>query len=264
MAPHWDQAHAIEVEPSILLSSPVAGAVFTHLPSEATKASSYQQWSKEFLRWVGRSHPLVLYHSKRLKITSRMNESEGEFRARIAQMIREKRDLEVERLRRRYAGRFTTIRDRLFRAEQAIDREQEQAKAKKMETAISFGSAILGGLLGRKAVSATSATRMGTAMKSASRLGKERMDVARAHERKGVIAQQLQELEARVQDEIAHIEASYDPALEELDEIMITPRSTDVTLRMFGLLWVPYRKDATGHLSPDWRLREGDVGAESS
>jgi hypothetical protein len=139
-----------------------------------------------------------------------------------------------------------------MRSEQAIEREQAQAKSRKLETVISFGSAILGAFMGRKAVSATSTYRMGTAMKSATRIGKEQMDVNRARETAEAIRLQLEELEARLQEDIAGIEASFDPSTLDIEEMRLKPKSTDITLKLFGLGWLPYRRDATGRLSSDW------------
>jgi hypothetical protein len=48
------------------------------------------------------------------------------------------------------------------------------------------------------------------------------------------------------------LEESFDPSNEILEEILIKPKSMDVTLEIFGLVWMPYRKDARGILSPDW------------
>jgi len=139
-----------------------------------------------------------------------------------------------------------------MRAEQAIAREGEQVKAKKMQTAISFGTAILGAFLGRKAVSSTSASRIGTAVKSASRVRKEKMDVARAQERAEAVRRQLAELEEQLQEDIDTLEFSFDTQAEELAEIRIKPKSTDINLKTFGLVWMPYRKNAGGGQSPDW------------
>jgi len=93
----------------------------------------------------------------------------------------------VGKIRRKYDSKFNTLQNRLLRAEQAIAREQEQAKSQKMKTVISFGTALLGSLLGRKKVSASSARSFGTAMKSASRMQKESMDVKRA----GALAEKM-------------------------------------------------------------------------
>jgi len=140
-----------------------------------------------------------------------------------------------------------------MRAQQAIDREAEQSKFSKIQTAISFGTAILGAFMGRKAVSVGSASRMGTAVRSASRMGKEKMDVARAQERAAAIEAQLSELETHMQEDIEKIEVTFDPVFEELEEITVKPKITDITLEVFGLAWIPFRKDAGGRLDPDWR-----------
>jgi chromosome segregation ATPase len=170
-------------------------------------------------------------------------------------VAREKRDLEIEKLRRKYSPKFTSLNDRLRRAEQTIAREEEQAKSKTLATAISFGTAILGAFLGRKTVSATSASRMGTAMKSAGRLGKEKMDVARARETAEAIREQLNQLELQLQGDIQNLEGAYDPVSEELKEIKVNPKTTDMSLRLFGLGWLPYRKEVDGGLGPDYRLK---------
>ena len=246
----WD--NAIEFDPLAFETSQLTGGEYADLPTEAQNISNYHKWRKDLLRWVRQNRPLFLFRSKNFSMTSQLGESEGEFRMRLAQVIREKRDLQVEKLRKKYSGRFTTLKDRLMRAEQAVAREDEQAKASKMQTAISFGTAILGAFLGRKAVSAMSAQRVGTAMRSAGRVQKEKMDVARAQERADAIRLQLSELDEQLQKDIDTIELSYDAKFEELEKISIKPKSTDITLEIFGLAWMPFRKDAGGKLSRDW------------
>ena len=246
----WD--NALKLGLYKLQAAPLPGAEFADLPAVANEIKSYRNWSKDFLRWVRINRALTLHRSERLKQTSGVNESEGEFRARLSQAAREQRDLEIEKLRRRYGSKFTTLNDRLRRAEQAIAREEEQVKSKTVSTVISLGTAILGAFLGRKAISATSASRMGTAMKSAGQMQKEKMDVTRARESAEAIREQLNQLELQLQGDIQNLEATYDPASEELTEIKVNPKSTDMSLRLFGLAWMPYRKEVDGSLGPDW------------
>ena len=249
----WEQAEEIGLSSEDVDTAPLSGANFGDLPSEAEKAKSYNKWNKDLLRWIRQNRPLTLYRSKRFKLISGPEESKSEFLARVAQAAREKRDLKVEKLRRKYSSKFDTLQNRLMRAEQAIMREQEQAKSKKMETMISFGTAILGAFMGRKAVSTRSATRFGSAMKSAGRMRKEKMDVARAQETAAAVKQDMAELDERLQADIKNLEATFDPATEELEEVLVKPKSTDITLDLFGLTWMPYRKDAGGRLTPDWQ-----------
>jgi hypothetical protein len=228
------------------------GAVFSDLPPQALKASNYKKWKKELLRWVRANQALTLLQCKRFKMSSSPGETEGAFRSRLSLAMHEKRDLAIEKLRKKYARRFTTLQNRLLTAEQAISREEEKAKGRKMDTMISFGTAILGAFLGRKTVSAGSASRMGTAIKSAGRLNKEKMDVARAKEKVAAIQDQMNTLEEQLQADIDRLEMQFDPEAEELVEIRIAPKLSNITLKVFGLAWLPYRKNDAGRLVQDW------------
>jgi hypothetical protein len=249
----WDQAETINLSPNDLQPSPLPGADFAVLPSMAEKTELYTQWKQDLLRWVRQNQCLTLYRSARFKLTSTAEESKNEFLSRLTQAAREQRDLQAEKLRRKYSSKYTTLQRRLMSAEQALQREQEQAQTRKVETVVSFGTAILGAFLGRKAVSATSATRFGTAVKSAGRMQQESMDVARAQQMAAAVKQEIADLDKGLQAEIDGLEGTFDPAAEQLEEVMLKPKSTDIALEAFGLTWLPYRKSADGRLTADWK-----------
>jgi hypothetical protein len=247
----WNNALVLSAGPADLAVEPMTGAAFSPLPTDARNANAYSNWNREYLRWVRQNRPLVLLRSKRFGLISRPQESDIAFRARLSQAAREQRDLAVEKLRNKYADRYRTLRDRLMRAEQALEREQDQVKSKKMESVVSFGAAILGAFLGRRGTGTVS--RVGSAVKTAGRLGKEQQDVERARETVTAVKQQMAELETRVQEEIEKLENSHDPATETLQEVRINARSADIVLKAFGLLWLPYRRSPSGGMEPDWQ-----------
>jgi len=249
----WDMAEELSLDPADLETEPLTGPRFADLPAVAKNTKKYTKWNKDFLRWIRQNQPIRIYRSKRFKLSSNPKETKGEFLARLSQAAREKRDFEVEKLRRKYSSKFNTLNNRLMRAEQAVMREKEQSQSSKIQTAISFGTAILGAFLGRKAVSVGSAGRLGTAMRSASRIRKESMDVRRAQETLETTKLELEELDQRLEADIERIEAAFDPDSESLQEILIKPKSRDMTLEFFGLVWMPYRRDARSQLAPDWQ-----------
>jgi hypothetical protein len=248
----WDLAQEIALAAADLATDPLAGTSFAKLPAAAKNAKNYAKWSKDLIRWVCQNRPLRIYQSQRFGLAGSPGESRGEFLARLAQAAREKRDLEVEKLRRKYSSQFDTLNNRLMRAEQAVMREKEQAQSSKIQTAISFGSAILGAFMGRKAVSAGSATRFGTAMRSASRIRKESMDINRAQQTLEATRLQLEDLDQRFRKDLERTEAAFDPESEPIGEVLVKPKGSDLTLEFFGLVWLPYRRDALGQLAPDW------------
>ena len=252
VALNWDLAQEIALEPADLETAPLAGSRFAELPAAAKNAKNYDKWRKAFIRWVRQNRPLVIYQSQRFGLTSSPGESKTAFVARLTQAAREKRDLGVEKLRRKYSAKFNSLNNRLMRAEQAVMREKEQAQSSKIQTAISFGTAILGAFMGRKAVSAGSASRFGTAMRSASRMRKESMDINRAQETLEATRLQIKELDRQFQEEVQRTETAFDPETEAIREVPVKPNAGDLELAFFGLVWLPYRRDASGRPAPDW------------
>ncbi|MEW5909323.1 MAG: DUF87 domain-containing protein, partial [Thermodesulfobacteriota bacterium] len=98
-----DWENSWKVKPEHLDRSPLPGAAFSEIPPLAGKSRAFDQWGKELIRWISRSRPLSIFYSVQTKAVSIVGESEAEFRSRLTQKSRELRDLEVEKLRRKYA-----------------------------------------------------------------------------------------------------------------------------------------------------------------
>jgi len=249
----WDNADAIDVAVDALLDEPVAGAKFTELPAAAGDARKYRSWGSAFKKWVRQNETVTLYRSTRFKLASEPGETEGEFRIRLQTAANEQRDIAVGKLRKRDAGKVTTLENRLMRAEQAIAREKDQSTKKKLDTAVSLGTAILGAVLGRKKLSSTTATKIGSAIKTAGGARKESQDVARAEETAARVREQLAALEQELADEVAALDTAYDAQTEELQEIVVRAKTTDIHLAVTALVWLPYAADAKGRLRPAWQ-----------
>lgn len=248
----WNQATSIDVPIQDLESEPEAGAQFDEVPSKATKERSYGTWSKDLTTWIYRNHRLELFESPSLDIASNPGESERDFRVRLQQIAREKRDEAVEKLRRKYAPKFEQLEERKRRAEQVVAREQEQAKGQTYQTAISVGATLLSSFLGRKRVSMSTLGRATTAARGASRSMKEADDVSRAQDNVAAVTQKLADLEAQFKDETAALERALDPQTEELGKVSLKPKKVNIDVKLVALAWAPYWLDAQGTTKPAW------------
>jgi hypothetical protein len=248
----WDNADKMALVAADLRKQGDPDASFADVPKPAAKEKNYSSWEKQLKRWVRQNEFVPLYRSSKHKLTSTPAESEGEFRARLQQVASEKRDLAVGKLRKRYATKATTLENRLLRANQAVEREQQQSSQKKMDTAISVGTAILGALLGRKRMTSATAGRVGTAMRKAGSSSKEAGDVKRARQTAKKVAADITALNDKLAKDIASLETAYDAQSEELTEIRVRPKATDIHVALFGLVWMPYRDSGDGKLSNAW------------
>jgi len=252
VAINWDNAESMTFGPDDLMSEDQVGARYADCPPVAANEKNYASWSRDFRRWVRQNEVITIYGSKKYRLNSDPGESEGNFRVRLQQLANEQRDLAVGKLRKRYASKATTLENRLLRAEQAIQREQQQASKKKMDTALSFGTAILSAVLGRKRLTSGTASKMGTAIRSATGAGKDAADVARAKETATKVMAELEKLNLEMQKEIDTLDGAFDAQAEELAEISVTAKATDVHVPLVGLLWMPYRDSGDGRLEPSW------------
>jgi len=248
----WDNAEPLDMAVEALSEAAVPGASFAELPGAAAIAKRYTAWQREFKGWVRRNETIILYRNKRFRLTSVPGESEGDFRVRLQELASEKRDQAIAKLRKRYAGKATTLENRLMRAQQAIAREQQQASKKTLDTAVSIGTAILGAVLGRKRLSTTSASRVGTAIKTAGSARKEAADVARAKQTAEKVRADLEALNQRLEKEVDALDTGFDAQAEDLEEIVVRAKTTDVHVPVLALAWMPYSPDSKGRLRPAW------------
>ncbi|MDH3685274.1 MAG: hypothetical protein OEP95_03565 [Myxococcales bacterium] len=219
--------------------SPREGARFAPLPKGAAKATSYRRWSKALRDHVYRTRPITLYRCKPLKLVSRPGETEGEFRIRTSEGMREKRDLALEKLQERFAPKLARGRERIAQATERVDREAEQAQHATLQAAVSVGATVLGALFGRKMGSSRNVGRATTAARGFGRSSRERGDVRRAKERVEIEEKKLRDLEADFEARLAKLREEHEPANVEIEELEVPPRKSDLTVQRLALAWVP-------------------------
>jgi hypothetical protein len=248
----WYAAETVDIRKEDLEAEPIHGARFAALPDPAVRAKSYAGWEKDLAESLYRTRRCELFHSPALGELSKPGESERDFRIRLTEKAREKRDDQVAELRKKYAAKVDQIEERLRRAEQAKEKQAEQARQQTWHTLVSTGTAVAAALFGRKLFSRTNLNKATSAVRGVGRAMEERGDVSRAEENLEALKTQLTELNAQMEAEIDRLEERFDPESEELETIGLKPRKTDVEVRLLRLAWAPYRT-AGGGLEPGWK-----------
>ncbi len=220
-----------------LASTPGHNGGFAPLPAFAMRPASYTSWSKKLKTHLYKTCSLTLFKCTKLKLTSHMGEEEVDFRLRVRDLAREKRDLRVEKLRGTFGKKLAKLQERAERAEVKLDKEEMQLSQAKTNTALSVGTTFLGALFGRKLASVGNVGRAGSTMKRATKINKESRDVDRAKEKIGDLQDKLDELELEFQEAVARASE-----LSLIDDYPITtkdvhPRKADIDITRVALLW---------------------------
>jgi hypothetical protein len=237
--PDWSQATTGADIKNQLESQGVAGARYLSAAPALLRGPNYKAWQQQLESYVYESAVLNIFRCPAINATAAPGGTEADFRAHIALALREKRDAAIEALRKKYAPRLATLDDQIRRGGERKAKEQSQLSQQKMQTAISIGTSILGAFLGRKKLSVTNMSRVGTAARSAGRIGRESDDVGRAQESLGVLQQRKADLESEFAQETGRLQGELDSRVATVDQVQMKARKSDIDVTTMALLWVP-------------------------
>jgi hypothetical protein len=247
VAVDWERAELADFTVDYLVKVPPTGAAFAEVPAAAAKPKNYAAWEKDFSQWVAQSQSIELlalskvegYKSSRAKVLSTPDESERDFRIRVQGEAREARDAALTKMREKFGSKIATARERVRKAEQAVEIQKSQVTSAGVQTAWATGAAIAGALFGRKFLSGVTVSRAGTAARGAERIARETGDVGRANASLEQYRSQLTQLESDLQSALQDVSAEWDLSNEPFERVLVKPKRGGVSVQLVTLVWVP-------------------------
>jgi hypothetical protein len=233
----WEEAEIEQDLPPNLANEPARAATFAPLPPELTRAKTLATLSMRLKDHLYRTHRLTIYKAPAFKKTSQVGEAEGDFRARLAHELKEHRDGAVEKLRQKYATKLASLQEQIRKAEQRVAKEKEQATHSSLATMVTLGTSLLAALTGRKMLSSTNATRVGTSIKSATRAMKERQDIGHSQDTALAYRERLAGLEQQFETEAEALGEEYEAQTIKIDTVELKPKKADISVSRVAILW---------------------------
>lgn len=249
---NWNESIPVDLQTTDLEKFPDEDGVYASFPGTAVKGKNYDRWNKALSDSLFRNQTLKLLKSPSAQELSHPSETERDFRIRVQQTVREKRDQLIAKLRERYAPKLNALQERIRKAEQSVAREAEQASQQKVQTAISFGTTILGAIFGRKKLSTSSIGRATTAARGVGKSMKESQDIDRAQENVEVLRKQYQDLEEELRLEVETATTTLDSVTEDLETVELKPTKANIKVQMISFVWAPFWQ-TSDKLIPAWK-----------
>ncbi len=247
----WSEADDVNPDDLALARQPVDGARFETLASALSQPKQYTSWKTGLKNSLYREGTFTVPYCEALGQYAKAGETLGDFQARLKHSAREERDLQIEKLRKKYGSKIETLQERQRKAEQAVEREKAQSSGATLTAAVQFGTSVLGALFGRKLATATNVTRAAGSVRSATRAAEQKGDVTRAQETVEAIQADREALESELQAEIDRITEEL-PDDVKVTEYDVKPRKSDTTIDAVSLLWLPYSISSNGATEPAW------------
>jgi hypothetical protein len=247
-APEWESGMRIDIGTLNGGESAAPTARFAPLPSTIGNARLRSEWEKRFAAWLYESEAVSVWTCAAEKALSRQGEGEKEFRIRLSDMQRERRDAAMEKLKAGYLPKFARVQERIRKAEQRVEKEEAQFRDQGLATAVDVGATLLGALFGRR-VSAASAVR-----RTASRVGRtsgERGDIARAKADLDAARQDMVMLEDQFREQATSLR-EVDLAELTIEAVRVPPRKSDIAVAPLAVAWLPWIDDGSAVPEPAW------------
>lgn len=250
----WEDSELVSLKTDDLSDRAEPGAFFNGAPpSEWTKAAKLKTVKKDFNDYLYYNSMIELPFNPLLKIYGKAGETLEEFTARCADLAKEKRDAEVDKLRDRMETKLNRLQTRLGREERELDEDKADYKSKQGEELLSAGETIAGffGVLGRRRSSGLS-----TAARKRRATQNAKADIKESEEEIERLNEEITDLEADLKEKAEDIVSKWEETLEEQDIFELKPRRTDVQVKLVSPVWIPCYFVESGGASiriPAWK-----------
>jgi hypothetical protein len=235
----WESAERLPIRLGDLTSGPERvgpdqGPFFAPTPEGANSARELKDIAKDLSDWVYYNSSLTIKVHPDLDVFQRPDERERDFKIRLQQAAREKRDAEVDALKVKSDREIERIQDKLKREERDLAADQATYDARKREEAIGIGESVLGFFMGRR--STTSLSKAATKRRMTTQA---KLNIDESTDTIADLQKEVADLEAQFKDATDDITRKWADLLDHLETDEIKPRRTDVDVHLAALAWLP-------------------------
>jgi len=224
----WHNVEPIPEEPA---TTPEAvPATFGPVPASVNDGKKLRSLEKSFVDFLYTNASLPILYNKTFDLYSQPDEDEQTFLKRCRTAAQAASEGEVAELERKFRKKFEALDASLGAARAELEQSQAQARRRHNEELLRSGTSILKTLFG-----------WGRSMPWLPRsdTASERQ-VHRAASEIEKYQTQRQRLQAEWEESIAAVAAKWQAKAEEIKDIRLTPRKSDIRVIQFGLAWAPF------------------------
>ena len=210
------------------------GPYFGPIPAAATSAQELKNINKNLADWFYYQSRLKLTVHKELGLFQKPGETLRDFKIRLQQAARERRDADVDALEKKYQSQIERMADKLRREERDLAEAEEEYGSRKQQEIVGIGETVLGFFFGRRSSRALSnaASKRRMTSKAKSKIDEAQEDVEE-------IREEIADLENALKTESDEITRKWADLLDTLTTEEIAPRRTDVKVNLATLAWLP-------------------------
>jgi hypothetical protein len=218
-----------------LENAPASSTRFSSIDAPLNDVKLMNALQKDFTDWVYRTSTVKARANQTLKVFAGPDVSPAEFMKACADAAREARDAEIEKKTAQIDRQLRTLEDKLAREERELAKDEDELSNRKMEEAGTHIENITGLFGGRR-----KASRLSSSLTKRRMTQQARADVEESKATIKELNQQIEDAQKRREEVIAEINDRWGGVVNEITEVTITPKKTDILVNIFGVAWMPH------------------------
>ncbi len=216
-------------------TTPPPSARFAMLDAPLNDAKTITTLQRDFVDWVYRSTTIKARANEALKVYAGPDVSQAEFMKACADTARQARDAEIARQSAALERKIKALEDKLAREERELRQDEAEYNQRKIEELGTHAENVLGLFGGRR-----STRKLSSSLAKRRLTEQAKADVEESIEAIAQYKQELAELEKQRQELIEEINNRWGDVVNQITEITLTPKKTDIFVQLFGVAWLPY------------------------
>jgi len=220
--------------------SPAPSSRFGTIGAPLNDAKLMSVLERDFAEWVYRGSSVKARANEALKVYAGPDISKAEFMRACADAASQKRDSEISKETAKFDRQLRSLKDKKAREERELREDESELSHRKWEEAGTHFENIFGG--GKRGAR----RRVSTSLSKRRLTEKAKADVEESVDAIEDYENQIEELEERREEAIQEINDKWGHVVNDITEVTVTPKKTDVFVNLFGVAWVPYYVVQTG------------------
>jgi hypothetical protein len=214
---------------------PVPSARFSSIDAPLNDVKLMTTLQKDFTDWVFRNSSVKARVNQALKVFAGPDVSQAEFMTACAEAARDARDAEIAKKTATLDRQLKTLGDKLAREERELREDEAELSNRKIEEAGTHLENLTGLFGGRR-----KASRLSSSLTKRRMTEQAKSDVEESVDAIEQFKQQIADAEKRRAETLAEINDRWGRVVNEITEVTIAPKKTDIFVKLFGVAWMPY------------------------
>jgi len=216
-------------------TSPAPSTRFSSIDAPLNDVKLMTALQKDFTDWVFRNSSVKARANQALKVFAGPDVSQAEFMKACAEAAREARDAEIAKKSATLDRQLKTAEDKLSREERELREDEAELSNRKVEEAGTHLENLTGLFGGRR-----KSSRLSSSLTKRRMTEQAKAEVEESLDAIDQFKAQIKELEKRRAEVLAEINDRWGRLVNEITEVTIAPKKTDVFVKLFGVAWMPY------------------------